>query len=262
LAKANTIGLAAPLRWLALGLRDFGAAPIPSLVYGTTIALVSFTIWRGLIDSDLAFWALSLSCGFVFVAPMLAMGFYEAGRRIDNGERPTLAQMIMVRGARRADVFYLGLALLLIYLFWGRIAQIVYGLSTYRLHTTIQDFSVFATGTPEGHVMIITGTIIGGVLAFFTFAMTVISAPMLLDQNTTVFEAIFTSISSVARNFLPMLFWAALIALLLFACAATSWLGLAAVFPWLGLASWHAYRDVAPNRTKPAAAPTSKAELT
>ena len=257
MAKANTIGLAAPLRWLARGLRDFGTAPVPSLIYGTAVALVSFAIWRVLIESDLAFWALSLSCGFVFVAPMLAMGLYEAGRRIGNGERPTLAQMIMVRGALRADVFSLGLVLLLIYLFWGRIAQIVYGLSTYRLHTTIQDFITFATGTPEGHTMVITGTIIGGVAAFFTFAITVVSAPMLLDQKITVFEAIFTSISSVAKNFLPMLLWAALITLLLLACAATSWLGLALVFPWLGLASWHAYRDVVPERTNAGAAPTS-----
>ncbi len=92
--------------------------------------------------------------------------------------------------------------------------------------------------------MIIVGTIIGGAMAFFTFAITVVSAPMLLDQKTTVFEAVFTSISSVAKNFLPMLLWAALITLLLLACASTSWLGLALVFPWLGLASWHAYRDV------------------
>ena len=244
LAEASTISLTAPFRWLAHGLRDFGATLVPCLIYGTAIALTSFTIWRALIVSDLAFWALSLSCGFVFVAPMLAMGLYEAGRRISNGERPTLAQMIMVRSALRADVFYLGLVLLLIYFFWGRIAQIVYGLSTYRLHTTVQDFIAFATGTTEGHTMIIVGTIIGGAMAFFTFAITVVSAPMLLDQKTTVFEAVFTSISSVAKNFLPMLLWAALITLLLLACASTSWLGLALVFPWLGLASWHAYRDV------------------
>ncbi len=145
LAEASTISLTAPFRWLAHGLRDFGATLVPCLIYGTAIALISFTIWRALIVSDLAFWALSLSCGFVFVAPMLAMGLYEAGRRISNGERPTLAQMIMVRSALRADVFYLGLVLLLIYFFWGRIAQIVYGLSTYRLHTTVQDFIAFAT---------------------------------------------------------------------------------------------------------------------
>jgi uncharacterized membrane protein len=244
LAEVNTISLGAPLRWLARGWRDLDTAFAPALLYGTAIALASFAIWRALIVSDLAFWALSLSCGFVFIAPMLAMGLYEAGRRIDLGERPTLAHMIVVRSALRADVFYLGLALLLIYLFWGRIAQVVYGLSTYRLHTSVEELLAFSTQTPEGLTMLVTGTIIGGAMAFFTFAITVVSAPMLLDQRTNVFEAVFTSIRAVAKNFMPMLLWAALLTLALLACAATSWLALIVIFPWLGLASWRAYLDI------------------
>lgn len=240
----NTIHMTAPLRWLARGWKDLLAAPAPSLIYGMAVAAVSSALWRALITSDLAFWALSLSCGFVFIAPVLAMGLYEAGRRLGNGEQPTLRQMLAVRGALRPDIFYLGLALVLIYLFWGRLAQIVYGLSTYRLHTTAAEFIAFARDTPEGHAMLISGTIVGGALAMFTFAITVVSMPMLLDQKANVFEAMFTSIRSVARNFFPMLFWAALITVLLIASAATAWLGLVVVFPWLGLASWRAYRDV------------------
>jgi uncharacterized membrane protein len=248
MAELNKVGLSAPFHWLARGLRDIGAAPIPALAYGALIALVSFAIWRALIVTDLAFWALSLSCGFVFVAPILAMGLYETGRSLGDGERPTLMQMILVRGAVRSDVFYLGLALLLIYLLWGRIAQIVYGLSTYRIHSTVDEFLAFSTQTSEGLVMLATGTIIGGVMAFFTFAISVVSAPMLLDQSSNVFEAMFTSIRAVAKNFAPMLLWAVLITLLLLASAATSWLGLIVVFPWLGLASWRAYLDVVPAR--------------
>lgn len=246
MAAVNTIGLDAPLRWLARGWRDMMQALLPSLIYGGAIALACFALWRALIVSDLAFWALSLSCGFVFIAPMLAMGLYEAGRRISTGDRATLAHMILVRSALRTDVFYLGLTLLLIYLMWGRIAQIVYGLSTYRLHTSVDEFVAFSTQTSEGLTMLTTGAIVGGVMAFFTFAITVVSAPMLLDQRTNVFEAMFTSIRTVAKNFAPMLLWAAVITLLLLASAATSWLGLIVVFPWLGLASWRAYLDIVP----------------
>lgn len=223
-------------------------ALVPSLLYGAAIALASFAIWRALIVSDLAFWALSLSCGFVFVAPMLGMGLYEAGRRISIGEQPRFAHIVLVRSALRADVFYLGLALLFIYLLWGRIAQIVYGLSTYRLHTNVDEFVAFSTQTAEGLTMLVTGTIVGGVMAFFTFAITVVSAPMLLDQRTNVFEAMFTSIRAVANNFMPMLLWAALITLALLICAATAWLGLIVIFPWLGLASWRAYCEIAVDR--------------
>lgn len=253
MAQVNAVGLTSPLRWLARGWRDLMTALGPCLIYGAAIALTSFAIWRALVESNLAFWAVSLSCGFVFIAPVLAMGLYEAGRRVSMGERPTLWQMLFVRSALRRDVFYLGLALLLIYLLWGRIAQIVYGLSTYRLHRTVEDFAAFATQTSEGQTMLLTGSIIGGVLAFFTFAITVVSAPMLLDQKTNVFEAIFTSIRSVVTNFGPLLLWAGLITLLLLVCAATSWLALFVVFPWLGLASWRAYLDLVSDRNRDAA---------
>ncbi|MEZ5960887.1 MAG: DUF2189 domain-containing protein [Hyphomonadaceae bacterium] len=240
----NVVGVGAPVRWLALGWRDFTEALVPCVIYGAGIAGLSFALWRLLIDSNLAFWALTLSCGFVFIAPMLAMGLYEAGRLLGGGQQPTLSQMIFVRAAVRPDIFYLGLTLLLLYLLWGRVAQVVYGLSTYRLHTTVQAFADFALHTPEGHVMLISGTIIGGILAFFAFSITVVSAPMLLDRNADAFGAMFSSLQAVSKNFVPLLFWAGLIALLLIISAATSWLALVIIFPWLGLASWRAYRDL------------------
>ena len=227
-----------------MGLQDVFAAPAPNLIYGALVALLSFAIWRSLIESDLAFWALSLSCGFVFVAPILAMGLYESGRALENNEKPELGRMLLVRSAMRSDVFYLGVALLFIYLFWGRVAQLVYGLSTYHLHKTMREFFAFAFNTAEGHTMLISGTIVGGVMAFFTFAIAVTSTPMLMDQRSNMFEAVFISLRAVSKNFGPLLLWAALITALLILSALTSWLALVFVFPWLGLASWRAYRDL------------------
>lgn len=248
LPKVRRVSLSAPFGWLAGAARDFRSAWPPCLLYGAAIAAVSYFLTRALILSDLAFWALTLSCGFVFVAPMLAMGFYEAGRIIETGEKPTLSNILFVRGAFRQEVAYLGLALVFIYFLWTRLAQIVYGLSTFRLHTTVEDFVAFALTTGEGHTMLIAGTIIGGVIAFVSFALVVVSAPMLLDQRANVFEAVITSLASVARNFLPLLLWAFLIAALLAASAATWFLALAVVFPWLGLASWRAYRALVQER--------------
>jgi uncharacterized membrane protein len=244
MARVKRVAYAAPFRWLRDGFLDFVGTLFPCLLYGWGVAFVSYAIWSALIHSNLAFWALSLSCGFVFVAPMLAMGLYQAGRTIEEGGRVTLGQMLFVRGAVRGDVFYLGLALLLIYLLWGRVAQIVYGLSTYQLHKTVPDLVEFALKAPEGNAMLVVGGVVGGVMAFFTFSLTVVSAPMLLDQKSNVFEAMFTSLRAVSLNFGPLLFWALLIVSLLILCAGTAWLGLILVFPWLGLASWRAYRDL------------------
>ena len=242
-----TIDMKAPFRWLAGGWSDLCKAPIPCLAYGLLVALLSFGLCYLLVVSDAEFWVLVLTLGFVFVAPMLAMGLYEAGRVIEQGGKPTLGQMLFVRSALRQDIAYLGLFLVLVYLFWGRIAQIVYGLSTYHLHRTVQDFVDFAIGTPDGHSMLMVGTVVGGAFAFFTYCPVVISAPMILDKRTNVFVAVATSVRAVVENFWPMLLWAAILAILTLSTAATGFLALVVIFPWLGLASWRAYRELVPD---------------
>jgi len=247
LPAVNTIDAKAPFRWLGGGWRDLWKAPGPCLAYGLIIAAVSFGLCYALVVADAAFWVLALTVGFVFVAPILAMGLYEAGRLIERGETPTLARMLFVRSAFRQDLAYLGLLLVLIYLFWGRIAQIVYGLSTYRLHRTVEDFVTYAIATPDGHSMLITGSVIGGVIAYLTYCLVVVSAPMLLDRNGNFFAAIATSVRAVTENFWPMTLWAAILGIFTLATAATGFLALVVVFPWLGLASWRAYRELVPD---------------
>lgn len=240
----RAISPAAPFRWLAGGWRDFTRAPGPMLVYGLAAAAASFALCYGVYATNGAFWVLVLTAGFVFVAPILAMGPYEAGRRLEAGERPTLGQVLFVRSAFRQDVAYLSLLLVLIYFLWGRVAQIVYGLSTFRSHRGSDELIAFALGAAEGHSMLLTGTIIGGALAFVTYALVVVSAPMLLNPAASVFAAVATSVRAVNANFFPLVLWALIITVLLLLSAATGFLALMFVFPWLGLASWRAYREL------------------
>jgi len=67
----------APLRWLAAGWQDVRRAPALTAAYGAAIVLVSVAI------SSLA-WQLgrfallaALLSGFVFVAPLIAVGLYS-----------------------------------------------------------------------------------------------------------------------------------------------------------------------------------------
>ncbi|MFN3524348.1 MAG: DUF2189 domain-containing protein [Phenylobacterium sp.] len=252
LPAVNRIGMDAPWRWLAGGWSDLWRAWRPCLAYGLGLAVFSLWITWVFVASNAAFWVLALTCGFVFVAPMLAMGLYEAGRRLEHGEAPTLRAMLFLPQAVRQDVAYLGLALLTIYFLWGRIAQVVYGLSTFVLHHTVKDFVAFALGTQDGHAMLVAGSAVGGVIAFFTYTLVVVAAPMLLDSRASVFAAAATSFRAVSLNFAPMLLWAAIIAVLTLSTAATAFTALIVVFPWLGLASWRAYRELV---AEPAAAP-------
>ncbi len=244
LPAVSRISMSAPLGWLAAAWRDLWSEPATFLTYGLVVAFISGAITLGLLVSGLALWAIALAAGFVLVAPMIAMGIYEGGRLIETGQRPKLARIAFVTSALRGDVVLLGLALFLIFGVWIELARVTYGLSTYRLYATVQEFATFAITTPEGHAMLASGTVIGGVLAWVTFSLVVVSAPMLLDPQADIFLATVTSVRCVALNTLPMLVWATIIAALILLSMLTGFLALVIVIPWLGLASWRAYRSM------------------
>ena len=249
LPSTRAVELSAPFRWLREGWGDLWASWPASLAYGLVIAAVCAGLGAALIASNMAYWAFALTCGFVFVAPVLAMGNYETGRRLETGQKPTLVSAFIVPQAFRQDVAYLGLALLVIFFMWGQIAQVVYGLSTFQIHRTVAALMHFATEVPEGRRMLVVGSLIGGAIAFLTYCLVVVSAPMLLDRRNSIFEATVTSVRAVNGAFAPMLLWAFIIAILTLGSAATGFAAFVIVFPWLGLASWRAYRDlvVEPN---------------
>ena len=241
------ITIRTPFRWLSRGWQDFLTAPLPFLIYGIVLAAISAMIAWALIFSSAFAWVFVLAGGFFLVAPILAMGLYEGARMLEAGETPGLTDIILIRGALRLDLAYLGTALFLIYLFWTRIAQIVYALSTPYMHKTPQDFLSFMFTTTDGITMAATGSLIGGVIAFLAFSLIVVSAPMMLGSRTDVFIATITSVRCVAQNFGPMLVWGLLIVALTALGIATAFFGLIVVFPLIGLASWHAYRDLVPD---------------
>lgn len=242
------VSMRAPLAWLAGGWSDFRKAPGPCLVYGIGLAAISASIIGSIFLSGHADWVMVLTGGFFLVAPMLAMGLYEAGRSLENGQKPSLSQMLFVKTASARNLAVLGLALFLVYLLWTRAASVIYGLSTYRNHETVEAFLRFAFTEPEGLQMTFWGTVIGGAIAFVAFCFACVAAPMLLDRNTDVFVATATSFRAVFANFGPMILWASLIVLLTLVGIATACIGLIAIFPVIGLASWRAYRDLVAQR--------------
>ena len=81
--------------------------------------------------------------------------------------------------------------------------------------------------------------------AAVTFAITVVSIPMLLDRrDVDVITAIVTSVRAVRENPAAMLLWAALIAAFAAAGPVTFYLGLIVTLPLIGHATWHAYKDL------------------
>ena len=244
LPGVNKVAVSAPLGWLAKGWADFWRAPGPSLAYGVALAAISFALAGGLYLTGAFTWFLVLAGGFLLVAPMLAMGAYQSARLQARGEVPSLAGMFFVRSAFRRDLVILGVALFILFGIWVEAAYLVYGLSTRTMHTSVSAFLNFLFLSPEGHSMALTGSLVGGVIAFLAFSLAVVSAPMMLNAEVDFFIATITSVRAVVQNFPAMLVWAVLIAVLTGIGIATAFIGLIIVFPWIGMASWHAYREL------------------
>jgi uncharacterized membrane protein len=244
LPTIRRVGQGAPFRWLDGAMVDLARAPLPAFLHGLVIALVSAGLALALLRDWGAFWTVALSCGFVLLAPLLAMGPYETGRLLESGRRPTVGGTFLVGRALRGEVVLLGVGLFVLFALWLQAAQIVYGLSTFTLHETPAQLAAFAFGSAEGRTMLAVGSAVGAVFGLVTFSAVVVAAPMLLDARVSVFAAVATSVRATAANFWPLMMWAVLIIALVALCAVTGFLPMVIVFPWLGLASWRAYREM------------------
>lgn len=227
-----TLDAGAPLRWLRAGWRDFRRAPGLSLLFGGVVLLVSVAV------SALA-WSLgrfallaALLSGFVFVAPLIAVGLYCVSRELEAGRRPELRDSFVLarRVAGQAGVF--ALAQLVVLMLWSRAGMMVNALVPVENNDLVTWVEFLLIGSAAGSVF-----------AAFTFATAAFSLPMIADRDVDMVTAGVSSVNAVLRNKGVMLQWAALIALLTAVGFLTAYLGLVVVMPWLAYSAWHAYRE-------------------
>lgn len=240
----NRIDVEQPWRWLLRGWQDFcRAAPI-SIFFGAAIAIVSALLVVGVWQSAWRPYTLPLIAGFMFLAPLLAVAFYEMSRRLEMGLPLDLIGIALAWRPHAGQLFTMGLVMMLLHLVWERLAMLIYALF---FGTSIASWEHFINAvffSTEGLPFIIVGTAVGGALAAVAFAIGVVSFPMLLDRDCGTLRAIVTSICATLVNWRVLIGWAALITLFTFAGVATLCLGLVVTIPLIGHASWHAYRDL------------------
>jgi uncharacterized membrane protein len=241
-APCRQLHAGAPFTWVARGWRDFKAAPLLSMSYGLVIALlgvvITFLAWR--FGSNLA--VLLLLPSFVFVAPVLAMGFYAISAELARGEKPTLRRCFMEERCRLGDAMVYSLVLLVVFLLWMRAGTGVHVFYPELGNPTLADLA--------GYFAI--GSAVGSVFALISFAASAFSLPMLLDRRTDGITAAVTSANAVLRNKPAMLVWIGLILLAVIIGFATAGVGLVVTMPVIGHATWHAYKDTIDSSAWPA----------
>lgn len=232
-APCRKLAAGAPLGWLKLGWQDFRRAPGQSLAYGLVIAALSWVVTAIGLKMG-SYWAvLVLLSGFVFVAPVLALGLYSISRQLGAGMKPSLGRCFgeQRRGLGTAMVF--ALALLVVFLVWARAGSMLHVFFPVEAHPDWRQLAGFLA----------IGSAVGSVFALVTFAFSAFSLPMICDRDADAITAVVTSVNAVLRNKPAMLVWILLIVLLTAVGFATALLGLAITIPLLGYATWHGYRE-------------------
>ena len=237
-----------PWVWLAAGWRDMRAAPLISGFYGVLAVVSSFALVAGLAMWEMHYLILPMAAGFMLVGPVLAVGLYETSRLLERGELVTPRAVLGAYHRNGAQIAGMGMVLMLALLAWIRIAMLVFAIFYSSAPPALDQLVDRIFFSAQTIPFLLTGTIVGAVIAAIVFAISVVSLPMLLDRETDVFTAMATSVHAVRRNGRAMLEWAALIALFTAAGLATAFIGLAFAFPLIGHASWHCYRDVVGER--------------
>ena len=241
LPVVRPVELAAPVDWLRRGYADLMAAPGASVFHGFLLALGGLV----LLTLGLRVWPLlpgALS-GFLLIAPILATGLYELSRRREQGEKPRLSHVFLAwqRGTR--PLIALGVVLFLAASAWVAVSALLFGLFVRVPIDSPAAFLRFAVAG-QGDLLFWLWLLAGALGAALVFAVTAVSAPLLLDRDIGLRDAILTSVRAVGDNPGPMAAWAAIIMLATVASMATMMMGFMFSVPLIGHATWHAYRDL------------------
>ena len=232
-APCRTLQPSAPLGWVRKGWTDLRRAPGQSLAYGAVIALLSWLVTGVALKFGTYWAALILLSGFVFIAPVLALGLYSISRQLGLGQKPSLGRCFGEQKQRLGTAMVFALALMVVFLVWARAGSMLHVFFPVEAEP---DWSQIAT-------FLAIGSAVGSIFALITFAFSAFSLPMICDRDADAITAVVTSINAVLRNKLTMLIWAAIIVSFVAVGFLTFFVGFIVFLPLIGHATWHAYRD-------------------
>ena len=237
--EVRTLHLGDPLRWLALGWRDFLRAPMIGVFYGLCFMVMGWALLK--VFEHAPAYTLALSAGFLLMGPFLCLGLYRVSQRLEAGEKPDFGDSLLAWDTRTSQLAIFGFVLLVLEMVWARATLVVFAVS----FNGMPDFkgSLLALLSAKYLPFLVAWAAIGAVFARLIYALSVVSIPMILHRQTDAITAGLTSLRLVLSQTGVMLLWAALIALLVGLALLPWFAGLLVVGPVIGHASWHAYRQ-------------------
>jgi uncharacterized membrane protein len=228
------------LHWFKLAWYDLKSAPATSLFYGLCFAIMGWILKLSL--SHAPEYISALSCGFLLVGPLLALGLYDVSRRLESKQKGMAETLFSMKG-RWSNIGTLALVLAVILMVWARASLIVFALFSNKpmpnAHAFLQQLLAL-----QNLEFVFVYAFVGFLFAALVFAFSWLSIPLMLDRDTDAISAMLISCVALFKNFPLAVCWALSIVLLVVVGFLTWNLFLIIAMPLVGHATWHAYRDL------------------
>ena len=122
--RVRKVGLSHPFAWLRLGARDLADTPRASLGLGALVAALGLLLMA--VTWEATYIAPALLGGFLLVAPFIAIALYGLSRQREQGQAANTAEAWRAWRTNAGSIALFGLMLTLAYIFWERLAAIVF----------------------------------------------------------------------------------------------------------------------------------------
>ena len=238
---------------LVKGISDFEAMPTHLIFLCAIYPILMLVIARLYAGYDVLPLVFPLIAGYTVIGPLIATGMYELSRRREQDLDIARAHAFeIIRLPSIGAIAKLSALLMLIYFVWLGAAWTIYEVSFGgAVPESILAFALDILTTPAGWTLIIVGCGTGFIIATVAFTLSVVSFPMLVDQDVSVATAVQTSIRAVLANPITMGMWAFIVVSALLIGSLPLFVGLSVVLPVLGHSTWHLYRKVVERGDSP-----------
>ena len=214
-----------------------------SVSFSMIFALIGVAILASITRASYSPLVFPVSGGFMLIGPFLLGGFFALADRLANGESCSAADIRFGFSRTNGGILVIALACTVLFIIWLINAAYLYGSMIGRTPEPI--FNLLA---PSENVVafLVRSLLLGAALAFFVFAISAFSVPLLYYRRAKLFDAVALSIRAVLRNFVPCLLWSLLLTSTIVISILIFPLFLVA-FPVLAYASHALYREVFPQ---------------
>src|SRR6266702_7900001 len=199
-----------PFAWLRAGWLDMRRPA--SLAYGALIVAVGWTIL--VFCGTHPYLIAAAISGFLLVGPLMSAGLCEMSRRFSMGQSANFDDSLDGFKRNAPALFEFGVILAICAAVWFGISALVLGtvfhIGAPDMSETLYRGFLDSTNRPQ----VLAYIAIGGVLATFVFAVSVVSIPLIIDRHASAGQAMRASVTALLHHIPAMSAWTQLILVL------------------------------------------------